>query len=182
MNRPLKYRSLSACVLLCLILFMNACAEETSGVIASGKPLSQSPEPTIIPIPMPTPTPVLAPTPTPTPTPAPTPTPVPEVSDSPYGQNVERWREDVRGALTQYGLEDQEDRFMRVLWCESRGDPDARNQESGASGLMQHLPRYWDERAKQSGFQGSSPFNPIANIYTSVWLLDTGGWQHWECK
>mgnify|MGYP007060147229 CR=1 FL=1 len=69
MNRPLKYRSLSACVQLCLILFMNACAQETSGVIASGKPLSQSPEPTIIPIPMPTPTPVLAPTPTPTPTP-----------------------------------------------------------------------------------------------------------------
>ena len=110
------------------------------------------------------------------------PTPTVILVDSPYGENVERWRSDVRGALAEYGLGDEEDRFMRVMWCESRGDPDAVNAESGASGLMQHIPRYWDERARAAGFQGASPFDPIANIYASVWLLDTGGWNHWECK
>ena len=50
---------------------------------------------------------------------------------------------------------------MRVMWCESRGDPDAVNAESGASGLMQHIPRYWDERARAAGFQGASPFDPM---------------------
>ena len=52
-------------------------------------------------------------------------------------------------ALAEYGLSNEEDRFMRVMWCESRGDPDAVNAESGASGLMQHIPRYWDERARR---------------------------------
>ena len=113
-------------------------------------------------------------------TPEPTPTVI--LVDSPYGENVERWRSDVRGALAEYGLSDEEDRFMRVMWCESRGDPDAVNAESGASGLMQHLPRYWVDRARSAGFQGASPFDPIANIYASVWLLDVGGWSHWECK
>ena len=113
-------------------------------------------------------------------TPEPTPTVI--LGDSPYGENVERWRSDVRGALAEYGLSDEEDRFMRVMWCETRGDPDAVNAESGASGLMQHIPRYWDDRARFAGFQGASPFDPIANIYASVWLLDVGGWSHWEGK
>ncbi len=156
MNLQRLIRFVFNCLLCSVFLFMSSCAGATSGVVSSGKPM--------------------------VPTPEPTPTPIFEIIDSIYGENVERWRQSVRGALAQYGLEDEEDRFMRVLWCESRGDPDARNEESGASGLMQHLPRYWEERARLSGFQGASPFDPIANIYASVWLLDTGGWQHWECK
>ena len=180
MNLQRLIRFVFNCLLCSVFLFMSSCAGATSGVVSSGKPMVPTPEP--IPTPIPTPTP----TPTPTPIviliPEPTPTPISEIIDSIYGENVERWRQSVRGALAQYGLEGEEDRFMRVLWCESRGDPDARNEESGASGLMQHLPRYWEERARLSGFQGASPFDPIANIYASVWLLDTGGWQHWECK
>ena len=56
------------------------------------------------------------------------------------------------------------------------------NAESGASGLMQHIPRYWDEGLVLLVSKGASPFDPIANIYASVWLLDVGGWSHWECK
>ena len=41
---------------------------------------------------------------------------------------------------------------MRVMLRESRGDPDSLNAESGASGLMQHIPQYWDERARAAGF------------------------------
>ena len=178
MNCQPLIRFVFTCMVCSVFFFISSCTSTTSGVVASGKPMVPTPEPTPTPIPIPTPTP----TPIVIPVPEPTPTPILEIINSIYGENVERWRQAVRGALEQYGLEDEEDRFMRVLWCESRGDPDARNEESGASGLMQHLPRYWEERARLSGFQGASPFDPIANIYASVWLLDTGGWQHWECK
>jgi hypothetical protein len=157
---------------------LAGCGHVGNEVIASGKLMEASPIPTVTP--SPTPTPIEIPTPTPIPTPEPTPAVI--LVNSPYGENVERWRVHVRGALAEYGLSDEEDRFMRVMWCESRGDPNAVNAESGASGLMQHIPRYWDDRARVSGFQGASPFDPIANIYASVWLLDVGGWGHWECK
>jgi soluble lytic murein transglycosylase-like protein len=69
--------------------------------------------------------------------------------------------------------------------CESGGDPDAYNTSSGASGLMQHLDNYFPWRAKMAGYEGASPFDPIANINTSAWLLYehvAGGWQHWVCQ
>ena len=99
--------------------------------------------------------------------------------------DVERWRPTVSDALALYGQEHQIERFLRVMQCESRGNPEAYNASSGASGLMQHLENYWPWRAKMAGFEGESPFNPTANIYTSAWLLfehTAGGWQHWECK
>ena len=160
--------------------FNTGCGEGGNEVVASGRLYKQS----AIIEPTPTATPVTTTLEDPVPIVVATPEPTPTVIlvDSPYGENVERWRSDVRGALAEYGLSDEEDRFMRVMWCESRGDPDAVNAESGASGLMQHIPRYWDDRARSAGFQGASPFDPIANIYASVWLLDVGGWSHWECK
>ena len=168
-----------------LLVFLNTgCREARDEVIASGRfyelKVTLDPTPTPTPIPPSVVSAIDNPVPTVFPTAEPTPTVI--LVDSPYGENVERWRSDVRGALAEYGLSDEEDRFMRVMWCESRGDPDAVNAESGASGLMQHIPRYWDERARAAGFQGASPFDPIANIYASVWLLDMGGWSHWECK
>ena len=168
-------------VLFIVVAFLNTgCGEGENEVIASGLLYKQI----AIVEPTPTPTPVTTMVEESVPIELATPEPTPTVIlvDSPYGENVERWRSDVRGALAEYGLSDEEDRFMRVMWCESRGDPDAVNAESGASGLMQHIPRYWDDRARSAGFQGASPFDPIANIYASVWLLDVGGWSHWECK
>ena len=164
-----------------VVAFLNTgCGEGGNEVIASGRLYEQvtilepTPTPTSITTTVEESVPIVVATPEPTPTVI--------LVDSPYGENVERWRSDVRGALAEYGLSDEEDRFMRVMWCESRGDPDAVNAESGASGLMQHIPRYWEDRARSAGFQGASPFDPIANIYASVWLLDVGGWSHWECK
>ena len=102
-----------------------------------------------------------------------------------YGPDVERWRATVEEAIVANGgpIEDT-NRFLSVLNCESMGDPDAYNPSSGASGLMQHLQVYWDNRARLAGFPGSSPFDPVANIYTSAWLIyraTGGGWQHWVC-
>mgnify|MGYP003111289201 CR=1 FL=1 len=112
--------------------------------------------------------------------PAPSPQ-IPEV----WGHQTDRWTPIVEEALEIYGLEDQTPRFMRILHCESRGDPNAVNSSSGASGLFQHIPQWWDWRAEEAGFPGYSVFHPIANIYASAWLLalpNIGGWQHWECK
>ena len=101
-----------------------------------------------------------------------------------WGWEVDRWYPIVVDAAQSYGAEDQVDVFMRVMHCESRGDPRAVNSSSGASGLMQHMPEWWDWRAEEAGFSGYSPFDPVANIWVSFWLLtlpDIGGWKHWEC-
>jgi len=52
-----------------------------------------------------------------------------------------------------------------------------------AAGLMQHMPQYWDQRAISAGYSGASPYDPIANINVSAWLLYQaagGGWGHWS--
>ncbi len=164
-------------IALTLFLLLAGCARSSQSVFTSGKLATPTPQPTPTAIPTPTP----APEPTPTPAPTPTVRPTPVTSEAIYEPEVERWRATVVEALQEYGLEEEEETFMRVLWCESRGDPDAKNPESGASGLMQHIPSYWPDRATAAGFHKASPFDPIANIYASVWLLDVGGWSHWEC-
>ena len=107
------------------------------------------------------------------------------VVEQDYGPDVERWRPTVEEAIVAMGgpVEDSF-RFLSVMRCESQGDPEAYNPSSGASGLMQHLQIYWPARARSAGFEGASPFDPVANIYTSAWLIyraTGGGWQHWVC-
>ena len=73
---------------------------------------------------------------------------------------------------------------LNIIQCESGGDPKAYNSSSGASGLFQHLAKYWPARATAAGFPGASPFNAEANIAASAYLLYAagGGPQHWSCK
>tara|TARA_R110002012_G_scaffold82160_1_gene207917 strand:+ start:309 stop:920 length:612 start_codon:yes stop_codon:yes gene_type:complete len=103
-----------------------------------------------------------------------------------FGAAVEQWRNEVVGAIARYGGPATDvNKFLRVMRCESGGDPEAYNAGSGASGLMQHLSNYFPWRAKMAGYEGASPFDPIANINTSAWLLyehTAGGWQHWVCQ
>jgi len=97
---------------------------------------------------------------------------------------VEQWRPLAQQALDDYEAGDQIETFLRVMQCESGGNPDAKNPTSTASGLMQHLARpYWPARAVAIGMPGASPFNVIANVYASAYLLTTtgGGWSHWTC-
>jgi soluble lytic murein transglycosylase-like protein len=99
---------------------------------------------------------------------------------------VERWRPMVADAIALNGGDDDDvHRFLRIMQCESGGDPDAKNPNSSASGLMQHLTRFWDDRSTRAGYPGADVFDPEANIYTSAWLALTaaeGGWQHWVCR
>ena len=111
-----------------------------------------------------------------------------EPSDPPstYIPAVEQWRNAVTTAILNYGGPASDtDRFLRIMQCESRGQPDATNTSSGAAGLMQHMPQYWDQRAISAGYPGSSPYDPTANINVSAWLIyqaSGGGWQHWVCQ
>ncbi len=103
--------------------------------------------------------------------------------------NVERWRPLVQEALEDYNIGHETETFLRVMTCESLGRPDAHNTsvyinpKDQASGLMQHMPRYWDNRAEAIGWPQADIFDPIANIYASAWLLTAhgGGWGHWTC-
>lgn len=68
-----------------------------------------------------------------------------------------------------------------VIHCESNGNPNAVNPTSSASGLFQHLPRFWDERSAAAGFAGANIFDPTANVGVASWLVyEGGGWSHWN--
>jgi hypothetical protein len=54
----------------------------------------------------------------------------------------------------------------RVLWCESRGDPNAQSR-SGANGLFQIL---------------GGPFEPAANVATAYQMYASRGWQPWSAS
>ena len=107
----------------------------------------------------------------------------PEVHET-FVPSVERWRDDVVAAIAAYGGPVSDvDLFLTIMHRESRGQPEATNPTSGAAGLMQHMPQYWDQRAISAGYAGASPYDPIANINVSAWLLyqaTGGGWGHWS--
>ncbi|OGR04676.1 MAG: hypothetical protein A2284_17330 [Deltaproteobacteria bacterium RIFOXYA12_FULL_61_11] len=93
-------------------------------------------------------------------------------------QGVEAWRplvekyfkaEDVAWALA-------------IIRCESGGDPQAVNASSGASGLFQWMPQYWDHYSTTAGFAGSDPLCPEPNIATSAYLLNKEGPHGWACN
>ncbi len=99
----------------------------------------------------------------------------------PTGPGAEGWRPLVEA----YFRPGDVDRAIRVMACESLGDPDAVNRYSGASGLFQHIPRYWPERSAAAGFAGRSIFDPEANVGVAAWMIYDyagGGWQHWVCR
>jgi len=106
--------------------------------------------------------------------------------DTSFNDNVEQWRQSVGEAINSYGGPNSDtNRFLRIMQCESMGQPNATNPSSGAAGLMQHLPQYWDARAASAGYSGYSAYDPIANINVSAWLIyqaPGGGWQHWVCQ
>lgn len=71
---------------------------------------------------------------------------------------------------------------LRVISCESGGDPNAQNRRSGAAGLFQHIPRYWEPRAAAVGMAGASIFDPVANVAAAAWLVATEGWRPWAAS
>ena len=82
---------------------------------------------------------------------------------------TQRWR--VPGGAT---------KALAIAGRESDFRPKAYNSYSGASGIYQHLRRYWPGRASAFGFRGWSAFNARANIIVSIRMVHRlGSWWPW---
>ncbi|MGF1668139.1 MAG: S-layer homology domain-containing protein [Acidimicrobiia bacterium] len=97
----------------------------------------------------------------------------------PAGPGVEGWRPLVEHFFEAGDVE----RALAVMACESKGDPDAKNPRSTASGLFQHLASQWGPRAEAIGFPDAGVFDPVANTAAAAWLVyEGGGWSHWNAS
>lgn len=88
--------------------------------------------------------------------------------------DVEQWRGLVEGYFGEYT-----DEALRVIACESGGNPSAYNP-SGASGLFQVMPN-WQRKF------GGDLFDPANNVRIAKILFDDGAsrgwrWSHWVCQ
>jgi hypothetical protein len=107
----------------------------------------------------------------------------PSIGDRPLKPAVERWR----SLVASYFPPDRVEDALRIIQCESLGDPNAYNPYSGASGLFQFLPGTYAVIAPKAGFAGVSVFDPEANIGTAAWLtayyasLGRSPWTPWYC-
>lgn len=105
---------------------------------------------------------------------APKPPPSPPAPVS-VAVGVEQWRPLVTfywGKHGQYHV----DRMLRIMRCESGGDPNAWNKSTDVRGLFQVRWPIW------SKLWGGNYFDPWVNAATAyqVWLLQ--GYQAWACK
>lgn len=89
----------------------------------------------------------------------------------------------VRALVSLYFAVEDVNKAVRVAWCESRFDPNSTNLRTGAVGLFQHLPQYWEERATEAGFPGAEPTDPVASTAAAAWAVyDGGGWDTFACR
>jgi peptidoglycan hydrolase CwlO-like protein len=97
---------------------------------------------------------------------------------------VEQWRPLVQ----QFFPSNRVEEALRIIDCESNGDPDAYNPYSGASGLFQFIPSTWASIAPKAGYGGHSAFEPEANVASAAWLtnryeeLGQYYWRAWSCR
>ena len=88
--------------------------------------------------------------------------------------------------INEYFLPEDRGWALRVAFCESSGKPkdqfnEAVNDEYGATGWFQHLPKFWIERSVKAGFSGFAINHPKANVGVASWLFYKGGGsRHWK--
>jgi len=111
------------------------------------------------------------------------------------GAGVEQWRPIVAEVFADWGLDQtkcatrngiefcvsgQVDNALRIMRCESNGIPFAENPHSGAAGLFQNLPYYWQSRvdrvrtfySSMSNLPaGASIWNPEHNTVVAAMLV-----------
>lgn len=89
----------------------------------------------------------------------------------------------VRSLVAEYFKAEDVNTAVRIAWCESRFDPEAVNLRTGAVGLFQHLPQYWEERAVSAGFPGAEATDPRASTAAAAWAVyDGAGWDIFGCR
>jgi hypothetical protein len=90
---------------------------------------------------------------------------------------------EVRALVSIYFEPTDINRAVRIAWCESRFDPNAADLQTGGVGLFNHLPRYWDERATNAGFQGEDATDAEASTAAAAWEVYNGaGWEIFNCR
>lgn len=86
----------------------------------------------------------------------------------------------IRCAENRWSVPGGASKALYVANRESNYRPKAYNSSSGASGIFQHLRRYWPGRADAYGFDGWSAFNARANIMVTMRMVHRmGSWSHW---
>ena len=85
----------------------------------------------------------------------------------------------IRDAAARQGADAEQ--LLRVAWCESRFNPGAYNA-SGASGLFQFMPRTWASNSFRAGYEGASPFDPVASANVAAWMFARGSANLWSCR
>jgi hypothetical protein len=83
----------------------------------------------------------------------------------------------IRCAASHFGVEER--KALYVAWRESRYRPSAYNTAGGAAGIYQHLLKYWPGRAADYGFPNWPAFNARANIFVTMRMVRTYGWDPW---
>ncbi len=112
------------------------------------------------------------------------PTTTPPNPPPPPGPAVERWRP----LVSTHFASDLVDDAMRIIDCESNGDPEAVNPYSSASGLFQFLPSTWAVASVKAGVGDRSVFDAEANIIAASWLAEYyranrgNPWLPWACR
>lgn len=113
-----------------------------------------------------------------------TPGPTTPTTPPTFPPQIEQWRSLVAAHFPAHRVNEA----LRIMRCESNGDPNAYNPYSGASGLFQFIPSTWASTAPKAGFPGASPFDPVANTVSAAWLanryeqLGYYYWQAWSCR
>lgn len=88
----------------------------------------------------------------------------------------------VRALVSEYFKAEDVNTAVRIAWCESRFDPNSVNLRTGAVGLFQHLPKYWESRTENAGFPGADATDPIASTAAAAWAVyNEGGWDIFSC-
>lgn len=109
--------------------------------------------------------------------------PAPAPSGPVYGPGVEQWRPLVQ----KYWPPELVEWALRIMQCESKGDPYADNPISSAAGLFQFLQSTWDRGPAASlglgSYASGAVFDPELNIMAAAWLYaNWGGPSQWSCK
>ena len=93
---------------------------------------------------------------------------------------VEQWR-----SLVAAYFPNEVETALRIIACESRGNPNAKNKGSSAAGLWQFLRSTWDRAAASTGsptYSQGGPYDPVWATINAAWLRARGsGWNQWEC-
>lgn len=104
-----------------------------------------------------------------------------------FPPSVEQWRSLVETYFPAHRV----DEALKIMRCESNGDPNAVNPYSGAAGLFQFLRSTWNSlphSVSGGSYESGQVFDPVANTRSAAWLanryeeLGHYYWQAWSCR